>query len=127
MTVVVLVLTALWHGLAFWHFTFFPERTLARTTSERPVQVVAAELFRFLGAINASLVVLALATLWLPEAQRWPALAALAVANLSQLVVDLRVKRLGLARGRFFLQVLVGDAVFTVANATAGALTILLA
>jgi hypothetical protein len=121
-TSIVLALTALWHFLAFWHFTFYPERTLARTTRERPVQVVSAELFRFLGGINASLVVLALASLALDEHSRWPALAALAVANLSQLLIDLRVKRLGLAHGPFFLQILAGDALFTLANAGAGVL-----
>lgn len=124
-TAIVLVLTALWHFLAFWHFTFYPERTLARTTRERPVHVVSAELFRFLGGINAALVVLALATLALDGPARWPAFAALAVANLSQLVVDLRVKRLGLAHGSFFAQILAGDALFTLANAGAGVLTLL--
>lgn len=115
----VLVLTALWHFMAFWHFTVQPARTLARTTRERPVQIVPTELFRFLGGINAALVVLALASLAIPAPHRWPAFLALAVANLSQLMVDLRVKRLGLAHGGFFLQIVIGDAIFTVANAAA--------
>lgn len=122
---IVLVLTALWHLLAVWHFTFFPERTLARTTRERPVQVVAAELFRFLGGINAGFVVLALASLALPLEARWPAFAALAVANLSQALVDVRVSRLGLAHGGFFRQILIGDVAFTLANTALGVSTVL--
>lgn len=122
-TTTVLLFTALWHFLAFWHFTFYPERTLARTTRERFIHTVSAELFRFLGGINAALVVLALASLALSVPARWPALLALAVANLSQLVVDVRVKRLGLAHGPFFAQILVGDALFTVANTVAGAMS----
>lgn len=116
----VLVATAVWHFLAFWHFTFHPARTLARTTRERPVHPVSTELFRFLGGINAAIVVLALASVATPPDHRWPAFLALAVANLSQLLVDLRVRRLGLAQGGFFLQILVGDAIFTVVNAAAG-------
>lgn len=116
MTAIILLLTALWHALAFWHFTFFPERTLARTTNERPINTIAAELFRFLGGINLALVVLALFSLALSPAERWPAFLSLATANLSQLLVDLRVKRLRLARGPFFTQILWGDALFTAAN-----------
>lgn len=116
----VLVATAIWHFLAFWHFTVHPARTLARTTRERPVHAVSVELFRFLGGINAAIVVLALASLATPPQLRWPAFLALAVANLSQLLVDLRVKRLGLAHGGFFLQIIVGDAIFTLANVAAG-------
>ena len=120
----VLALTALWHTLAGWHFTFHPERTLARTTTERPVSVLTAELFRFLGGINFALVVLALASLRSAPAARWPAFAALMVANASQLVVDLRVRRLGLAHGGFFRQILIGDALFTALNAAALAFTL---
>jgi hypothetical protein len=123
-TSTILVLTALWHFMAFWHFALHPKRTLARATRERPVSDVSAELFRFLGGINAGLVVLALASLALPVPHRWPAFVALMVANLSQLVIDLRVKRLGLAHGGFFRQVLIGDAVFTLANAGAGVLSL---
>ena len=50
MHAVVLALTALWHAAAAWHFTVHPHRTLARTTRERPVNPLTAELFRFLGA-----------------------------------------------------------------------------
>jgi len=115
----VLGATALWHFLAFWHFTFFPARTLARTTRERPVNVLAAELFRFLGGINLALVVLAVVSLMAPPGQRWPAFVALAVANLSQWAVDVRVQRPGLVHGPFFRQILAGDVVFTAANVAA--------
>jgi hypothetical protein len=114
---IVLVTVGLWHFAAAWHFLGFPERTLARTTRERPVNPLAAELFRFLGGLNAALVVLALASVW--TADRAPALLALAVANASQLAVDLRVRRLGLAHGPMFTQILVGDAVFTAATLAA--------
>lgn len=116
---IVLLLTAPWHFLAFWHFTFHPTRTLARISKERPVSPAGAEAVRFLGGINAGFVVLALATIALPQAMRWPALLALTAANLSQLVVDLRALRLGLAQGSYFRQIVVGDAIFTVANAIA--------
>ena len=53
---VVLLATAACHAAAAWHFTLFPERTLARTTDERPVSPLAAELFRFLGGMNVGLV-----------------------------------------------------------------------
>src|SRR5204862_456106 len=55
---IVLAATAMWHLLAAWHFTLYPARTLARTTRERPVQPLATELFRFLGGLNAALVLL---------------------------------------------------------------------
>ncbi len=125
MTSAVLVFTAIWHLLAFWHFTFHPERTLARTTRERPVNVLATELFRFLGGMNLALVVLALASLALSDAHRWPVFLALAIANSSQFAVDLRVRRLALAQGAFFAQILVGDALFTGLNAGAGVLSVM--
>jgi hypothetical protein len=110
---VVLILVGGWHLAAAWHFLGFPERTLARTTQERPIRPIAAELFRFLGGMNLGMVVLAWASV--AGGSRGPALLALAVANGSQLAVDLRVRRLGLARGAMFAQILAGDAVFTVA------------
>jgi hypothetical protein len=120
--IVVLASTAVWHALAAWHFAFFPQRTLERTTRERPVSPVACELFRFLGAINVGFVVLALAAIARPEA-RPVAYVALAVANFSQFVVDLRVQRMTLAKGPMFKQILVGDSVFTLLNV--GALVLL--
>jgi len=118
-TSIVLVLTAAWHGLAAWHFCLYPARTLARTTSERPVNQLATELFRFLGGLNLALVVAALASLALAVAARWPILLGLLVANGSQLAVDLRVQRLSLVHGPFFRQILVGDALFTALNGAA--------
>jgi hypothetical protein len=113
----VLLATAVWHALAAWHFTLFPARTLARATSERPVQPIPTELFRFLGGLNLALVLLAaLAAFAGPEGRRL-AFATLALANLSQAIVDARIKRMGLAHGAFFLQIFVGDALFTAANA----------
>jgi hypothetical protein len=116
-----LIFTALWHALAFWHFTFYPERTLARTTAERPISPIAVELFRFLGALNASLVALPLLALALPDSARWPIHITLAVANASQALIDLRVQRLGLARGPMFTQILWGDTLFTALNVAAAA------
>ncbi len=119
---VILACTAVWHALATWHFTFFPARTLARATSERPVNLVAAELFRFLGAMNVAFVVLAAAAIFAAVDARRLAHVTLIVANLSQLVIDVRVQRLGLARGAFFLQILAGDALFAALNGLALAL-----
>ncbi|MBX3466563.1 MAG: hypothetical protein KF878_06655 [Planctomycetes bacterium] len=113
MTTAILGLAAVWHGLATWHFGVTPARTLARATSERPVSAIATELFRFLAGLNAALVVLAAAALFAGHEARLLALLTLAAANLSQLVLDLRVRRLGLARGPMFARILVGDALFT--------------
>jgi hypothetical protein len=116
---IVLLATALWHALATWHFLVTPARTLARTTRERPVSPIAVELFRFLGAMNAAFIVLAvLAASAYPEGRRL-AFVVLAAANLSQALVDVRVQRLGLARGAMFKQIFFGDVVFTVANVVA--------
>lgn len=117
MNTTVLALTAVWHALAVWHFTLYAERSLARATRERPVNVLGAELFRFLGGINAALVLLAIGACFAGPEARALAATALCAANLSQLVQDVRVQRLGLASGAFFQQILVGDAVFAVANA----------
>ncbi len=87
------------------------------------MSVLGAELFRFLGGINFALVVLALASLRSLPSSRAPVFLALTVANLSQLLVDLRVRRLQLAHGGFFRQILVGDALFTALNAAALATT----
>jgi hypothetical protein len=114
MIVTVFALTAAWHALAAWHFTLFPDRTLRRTTNERPPSVIAVELFRFLGGLNAALAALAILAIVLPGA-RVAAALVLAIANGSQALQDLRVRRLGLARGRFFAQILVGDALFALA------------
>jgi len=115
----VLLTTALWHLLATWHFLVTPVRTLARTTHERPISPIATELFRFLGAMNAAFIVLGvLAASVLPQG-RLLAFAVLTVANLSQALVDVRVQRLGLARGAMFKQIFVGDVLFTIANVAA--------
>lgn len=113
-TVVVLALAALWHALAAWHFALFPGRTLARTTRERPVNPIAAELFRFLGGLNLALVGLGVGACFAPREAQVLAAACLSLANLTQFVQDLRVRRADLARGPFFLQILVGDGLFTV-------------
>ena len=92
-------------------------RTLARTTAQRPVEVIPTELFRFLAGLNVALVVLAAvaAASSVPQVVQVAGIT-LAVANASQLAQDLRVARLGLIRGPMFRTILVGDAVFTVAN-----------
>jgi hypothetical protein len=115
---IVLVLTAIWHGLATWHFLVTPARTLGRTTRERPISPIAVELFRFLGAMNTGFIVLAVLAVAFPAARPVTYLA-LAVANASQAIVDLRVQRLGLAQGPMFKQIFVGDVVFTLANLVA--------
>ncbi len=118
---IVLVLTAVWHGLATWHFLITPARTLGRTTRERPISPIAIELFRFLGAMNTGFIALALLAAALPAA-RPVTFIVLAIANASQAIVDLRVQRLGLAHGPMFQQIFVGDVVFTLANLAALAL-----
>jgi hypothetical protein len=116
---IVLALTAVWHLLATWHFLLRPARTLGRTTRERSISPIAVELFRFLGAMNFAFVVLAVAAATLLPEGRVTAFLVLAVANLSQAVVDLRVQRLGLAHGPMFGQIFIGDVMFTAANVLA--------
>lgn len=116
---VVLLTTAVWHALATWHFLVTPARTLGRTTRERPISPIAVELFRFLGAMNAAFIVLAVLAASAFPAGRTLAFVVLAAANLSQALVDARVRRLDLARGPMFMQIFVGDVVFTVANLAA--------
>lgn len=118
MITTVLLLVAAWHAAGTWHFTVTPARSIARATAERPVNVVATELFRFLGGLNAALVVLALLAAWDPASRR-AALLTLCVANATQLAQDVRVLRLGLARGPFLLQILAGDAAFAVLTGVA--------
>lgn len=118
----ILISTALWHATAAWHFGLFPARTVARTTSERPVNVLTVELFRFLAGLNVSIVVLALAAVFLDPSQRWAVYLSLCVANASQFLADLRMRRLKLVHGAMFTQILWGDAFFTLANAFAMAL-----
>src|SRR5688572_2420954 len=55
----VLVMTALWHAIAGVYFTFRPGFTIAIYTHERPVNRIAQELLRFLGALNWAVVLLA--------------------------------------------------------------------
>jgi hypothetical protein len=76
--------------------------------------VIAVELFRFLSGLNAALAALAIVAIALPGS-RLGAAIALTIANGSQALQDLRVRRLGLARGAMFTQILVGDAIFTLA------------
>lgn len=121
MHVGLLVATAVWHLLAAWHFGVTPERTLARTTDARPVSPIAAEIFRFLAGMNVAVALLAALAIAAP-ASRAVAHVVLAVANATQWAGDVRVARLGLARGGMFRQILVGDAIFTVLNAVAAAL-----
>ena len=114
----ILSLTAIWHLLATWHFLITPARTLGRTTHERPISPVAIELFRFLGAMNVGFVLLAVLAVASVEV-RLVTFIVLAVANLSQALVDLRVQKLGLARGPMFQQILIGDLMFTALNLAA--------
>jgi hypothetical protein len=87
------------------------------------VHSIPTELFRFLGGMNLALVVLAGHAAFAHHAEaRKLAFLTLIVANLSQAIVDWRVKRLGLVRGAFFLQIYVGDVLFTLANAVGLAL-----
>jgi hypothetical protein len=116
LAVVVFAATAVWHALAAWHFTLYPERTLKRTTAERPPNPFAVELFRFLGGLNLALSVLGVAACLSPPSTL-PAAVALAIANGTQAAQDLRVQRKGIASGFFFRQILAGDIVFTLANA----------
>jgi hypothetical protein len=111
--------TAVWHGLAAWHFTLFPERTLRRTTLERPPNAFAAELFRFLGALNFALAAFALLLIFAPANSVWMALAGFSALNLSQFAVDLRVQRLKMAHGPMFKTILAGDGAFFALNAVA--------
>ncbi len=115
---IILALTAAWHLLATWHFLITPARTLGRTTRERPISPIAIELFRFLGAMNIGFVLLAILAIVLVEA-RLVTFIVLAVANLSQALVDIRVQKLGLAHGPMFQQILIGDLAFTALNLAA--------
>lgn len=115
---IVLILTALWHALAAWHFALHPARTIGRTTHERPISPIAVELMRFLGALNVACVALGGLAVALPEG-RALAFIVLAIANVSQAIVDVRVQRLGLVRGPMFQQILIGDIAFTALNLAA--------
>lgn len=117
----ILALTGLWHSAAAWHFLLYPERTLRRTTSERPANPIAAEVFRFLGALNAAIAVFALLLMLLPRASMWIALTGYALFNLSQFLVDLSVNRRKLVHGPMFRTILWGDGLFFAVNAIAAA------
>lgn len=119
LAIAILLATALWHATAAWHFGVYPARTVARTTSQRPVNVLTVELFRFLAGLNVALMVLAVAAVFMDPAQRWPVYLSLCVANASQYLADLRMRRLQLVHGPMFTQILWGDAFFTLANAYA--------
>jgi hypothetical protein len=118
----ILVTTSLWHAAAAWHFTFFPQRTLARTTQERPVNRIATELFRFLGSLNAAIALFALLLTTLPASSIWIALTGMALANLSQFAVDWRVSRLGLVQGPMFKMIFWGDGIVFALNLMAACL-----
>jgi hypothetical protein len=117
----ILAATALWHAAGAWHFLFYPERTLRRTTDERPANRNAVELFRFLGGLNAALVPFALLTMLLPDSLLWIALVGFSLVNFSQFALDLRLARLKLARGALFKSITWGDGLFFAANAIAAA------
>jgi hypothetical protein len=111
------LLTALWHLLAAYHFTLFPTRSLARISRERPVNPIAAEAVRFLGAINVAFFGLGVGACFVDQSAYWLISLALMLANLSQALVDISVKRRGLAGGSFFNQILWGDLFFATLNA----------
>jgi hypothetical protein len=114
----ILAATALWHAAATWHFLLFPERTLRRTTLERPVNALAAEALRFLGGLNAGIAVIAgLLAFVEPSPRLAICFAGFAVANFSQFAIDLRVRRRGLARGAMFRAIIFGDGVVFLLNA----------
>jgi hypothetical protein len=115
LTHVVFVATAVWHALAAWHFILYPQRTLKRTTAERPPHALATELLRFLGGLNLALAFLGVAACFSPGATLLVAVT-LAIANASQVAEDVRVHRGGVASGPFLMQIFVGDTVFTLAN-----------
>ena len=112
----VLALTALWHGLAFWHFYVRAERTIAIFTYERPVSPIAGGLIRFLGGLNLAVAALAAVAIPVRIQPMWPIFGFLALANLSQLWIDVQVHRQGLTKQRFTTTILLGDGVATVAN-----------
>jgi hypothetical protein len=120
----ILIGDSVWHAAAAWHFLFFPERTLLRTTRERPANRIAMEVFRFLGAMNAALSVFALLMIRLPQTEVWPALVGFALVEVSQFAVDWRVARLRLVGGPMFKTIFWGDGIFWWVN-LAGALVYL--
>jgi hypothetical protein len=113
----IFIATALWHLLAAYHFILYPARTLARISKERPVNSVAIEAVRFLGAINIAFVVLGVGGCFVEPGSCWLVALVLLCANLSQALVDMYAKRAGMASGPFFQQILIGDFVFAGANA----------
>jgi hypothetical protein len=117
--ILILCAASLWHLAAAYHFTLFPGRTVARATSERPVSPIASELLRFLGGLNVALAALGILAASIYPQARPAALLALAIGNLSQALLDVRVMKAGLAKGPFFAQILVGDLLFTVLTTSA--------
>lgn len=86
--------TALWHTSAAYFFLLRPQRVLRSLTNEAPVSPIAADVLRFLGALNMGYAVVAGAG----ACQATPAAGVslvLALANGSQLAVDLYAHRTG--------------------------------
>ena len=104
---------ALWHACACYFFLLRPQRLLEALTTEVPVSPIARDVLRFLGAINLGYVAVAVAG----AAGATPAAGAslvLALANGSQLAVDLYAHRSGRWKPRLAIITLL-DGFFTLA------------
>ena len=105
--------TALWHGCAAYYFLCRPRYVLESLTTEAPVSPIAVDVLRFLGALNVGYVAVAAAG----AGQLAPAVGAsgaLALANGSQLVMDLFAHRSGRWKQRLGIITLL-DGLFTLA------------
>ena len=85
---------ALWHTCAAYYFLLRPRQVLRSLTNEAPVSPIAGDVLRFLGALNIGYAAVAAAG----AGHATPAAGAslvLALANGSQLAVDLYAHRTG--------------------------------
>ena len=104
--------TALWHACASYFFLFRPQRILESLTTEVPVSPTARDVLRFLGALNLGYVAVAVAGA--TQATAAGACVVLALANGSQLAVDLYAHRTGRWKPRLAVITLL-DGFFTLA------------
>ena len=103
--------TALWHTCAVYYFLFRPQHVLRLLTNEVPVSPVARDVLRFLGALNLGYVVVAGAGALQATAVAGASLV-LALANGSQLALDLYAHRTGRWKQRLVVITLL-DGFFT--------------
>ena len=117
--ITITALTTLWHGLALYHFAFFPGRTIVIFTGQRDIAPLTLWAMRFLGALNGAVMVPGLVALAVPITPVWLVPAFFCATNLSQTLVDFALHRTGITNRRFLQTIYAGDVVATLANGAA--------